>query len=59
VARWLQRRGIAAFVSKYRIIEKKGEGIPPQLNMDEAGRYGMADGIQAIQVVRECFRMGH
>ncbi len=53
VARWLQERGIAAFVLKYRILEKHGEGIPPSLNMDEAGRYGIADGIQAIKVVRQ------
>ncbi len=53
VATWLQRRGIAAFVLKYRILEKREEGIPKALNMDEAGRYGIADGIQAIKVVRE------
>jgi len=53
VARSLQSKGIAAFVLKYRTIEKRGEGIPPSLNMDEAGRYGMADGIQAIKVVRQ------
>lgn len=53
VARWLQSKGIAAFVLKYRIIEKHGEGIPPDLNMDEAGRYGIADGIQALRVVRQ------
>src|SRR5215467_9283829 len=52
VARWLQERGIAAFVLKYRIIEKKQEGIPT-MNMDEAGKYGIADGIQAIKVVRQ------
>jgi acetyl esterase/lipase len=52
LARWLQQRGVAAFVLKYRIIEKKGEGIPADLNMDEAGKYGIADGIQAIKVVR-------
>lgn len=51
VARWLQARGIAAFVLKYRIVEKRGEGIP-QMDMDTAGRYGIADGIQAIKVVR-------
>jgi acetyl esterase/lipase len=51
VARWLQQRGIAAFVLKYRIVEKRGEGIP-QMDMDTAGRYGIADGIQAIKVVR-------
>src|SRR5205085_12471624 len=28
VAHWLQQRGIAAFVLKYRIVEKKGNGIP-------------------------------
>ena len=51
VACWLQSKGIAAFVLKYRIIEKHGEGIPPDLNMDEAGKYGIADGIQALKVV--------
>ncbi len=52
VARWLQERGIAAFVLKYRIIEKRQEGIPA-MNMDTAGRYGIADGVQAIKVVRQ------
>ena len=51
LAQWLQQRGIAAFVLKYRIIEKKSEGIPA-MNMDTAGRYGIADGIQAVTVVR-------
>lgn len=53
VARWLQERGVAAFVLKYRIMEKKGEGIPSNINMDEAGQYGIADGIQALKVVRQ------
>jgi acetyl esterase/lipase len=53
VARWLQERGIVAFVLKYRIPEKKGEGIPKDLNMDEACKYGIADGIQAVKVVRQ------
>jgi len=52
VARWLQDKGIAAFVLKYRILEKRGEGIP-SMNMDEAGQYGIADGIQALKVVRQ------
>ncbi len=52
VARWLQNKGIAAFVLKYRIMEKRQEGIPA-MNMDEAGKYGIADGIQAIKVVRQ------
>ena len=52
-ARWLQSKGIAAFVLKYRIIEKKEEGVPKNLDMDEACRYGIADGIQAIKVVRQ------
>ncbi|MFI5257471.1 MAG: alpha/beta hydrolase [Gemmatimonadales bacterium] len=51
-ARWLQQRGIAAFVLKYRTIEKRQEGIPA-LDMDTAGRYGIADGIRAIAVVRQ------
>jgi acetyl esterase/lipase len=53
VAKWLQERGIATFVLKYRLQEKKGEGIPPDLNMDEACKYGIADGIQAMKVVRQ------
>lgn len=52
VARWLQARGIAAFVLKYRTMEKRQEGIPA-MDMDTAGRYGIADGIQAIKVVRQ------
>jgi acetyl esterase/lipase len=51
-ARWLQQRGIAAFVLKYRTVEKKSDGIP-DMNMDTAGRYGIADGIQALKVVRQ------
>ena len=52
VARWLQNKGVAAFVLKYRIVEKHQEGIP-DIDMDEAGKYGTADGIQAIRVVRQ------
>ena len=52
LARWLQSRGIAAFVLKYRIMEKRGDGIP-QMDMDTAGRFGIADGIQAVKVVRQ------
>jgi acetyl esterase/lipase len=53
VARWLQERGIAAFVLKYRVVEKRGEGIPANMNMDEVGKFGIADGIQAMKVVRQ------
>jgi acetyl esterase/lipase len=53
VAQWLQERGIAAFLLKYRIPEKKGEGIPSDINFDEACKYGIADGIQAMKVVRQ------
>ncbi len=53
VARWLQEKGIAAFVLKYRIMEKRQEGIPTQMDMDQACKYGIADGIQAIKVVRQ------
>lgn len=52
VARWLQQHGIAAFVLKYRLVEKTGEGIP-RMDFDTAARYGIADGIQALKVVRE------
>ena len=50
-ARWLQERGVAAFVLKYRTVEKRQDGIPT-MDMDTAGRYGIADGIQALRVVR-------
>jgi len=53
VARWLQQRGVAAFVLKYRIMEKRQEGIPTGMDMDEVGKYGIADGIQALKVVRQ------
>lgn len=53
VARELQRRGIAAFVLAYRTMEKRGQGIPADLNEDVACKWGMADGIQAVKVVRE------
>jgi len=53
VAKWLQEHGIAAFVLKYRIPEKKGEGIPSDINFDEVCKYGIADGIQAMKVVRQ------
>ena len=52
-ARLLQSRGIAAFVLKYRIIEKKEEGAPKNMDMDSACKYGIADGIQALKVVRQ------
>jgi acetyl esterase/lipase len=53
VVRWLQERGIAVFLLKYRLQEKKGEGMPADLNMDVACKYGIADGIQAVKVVRQ------
>ncbi|HEV2333294.1 MAG TPA: alpha/beta hydrolase [Gammaproteobacteria bacterium] len=53
VARRLQDHGIAAFVLKYRLQEKQGEGIPKDLDMDKACRYGIADGIQAVKFVRQ------
>ncbi len=86
VARWLQEKGIAAFVLKYRVAEtppgfsfgapaagpkaaapgqaKQGAVSPkppgrvasgggPRMNMDETGKYGIEDGIQALKVVRQ------
>ncbi len=53
VARALQEKGIAAFVLKYRIPEKKQQGVPQDLDMDQACKYGIADGIQALKVVRQ------
>jgi acetyl esterase/lipase len=53
VARWLQQRGVAAFVLKYRLKEKTQQGIPKDLDMDAACRNGIADAVQAIKLVRE------
>ncbi len=53
IVRRLQSHGIAAFVLKYRIAEKKGQGIPKDVDMDQACKNGMADGIQAVNVVRQ------
>jgi acetyl esterase/lipase len=53
IARWLQERGVAAFVLKYRIMEKRAEGIPKGMDMDAAAKYGIADGVQALRVVRQ------
>jgi acetyl esterase/lipase len=68
VAKWLAARGIAAIVLKYRVIQIEGQDAA-QLNqaasaaiaaitrdratIDENGKYGIADGIQAVKVVRE------
>ena len=53
VARWLQRRGVAAFVLKYRLQRKQQEGIPAGLDLSKACRNGMADGIEAVKRVRQ------
>ncbi len=68
VAEWLAARGIAGFVLKYRTAPLEGEN-EAQLNQSggarfgaqlknngliaEDGKYGIADGIQSIKVVRE------
>ena len=53
VARALQKAGVAAFVLKYRTMEKRQQGIPTNIDMDQACKYGIADAIQAIKVVRQ------
>jgi len=53
VARALQKAGVAAFVLKYRTMEKRQQGVPTNIDMDQACKYGVADGIQAIKVVRQ------
>ncbi|MBS0215559.1 MAG: alpha/beta hydrolase [Proteobacteria bacterium] len=53
VARWLQQHGIAAFVLKYRIPEKRGQGIPKDMDFDAAAKYGTADALRALALVRE------
>jgi acetyl esterase/lipase len=67
VAKWLVAHGIAAFVLKYRTVQIEGEN-EAQLSQSggarfgaqlrnhaliaEDGQYGVADGIQAVKVVR-------
>jgi hypothetical protein len=67
VTKWLVARGIAAFVLKYRTAQIEGQDaaqlrqsagarFSAQLRnhalIDEDGKYGIADGIQAVKVVR-------
>jgi len=67
VAEWLAARGLAAFVLKYRTVQIEGQDeaqlnqsggarFGAQLNnhalIAEDGKYGIADGIQSIKVVR-------
>lgn len=67
VAKWLVARGFAAIVLKYRTVQIEGQNAA-QLRqssgarfraqlanlalIDEDGKYGIADGIQAVKVVR-------
>jgi len=54
VARWLQERGIAAFVLKYRLMEQRpGGGMPSMQEMGAAEKYAVADGLQAVRVLRQ------
>jgi acetyl esterase/lipase len=67
VAEWLATRGLAVFVLKYRTVQIEGQNeaqldqsgrarFGAQLRdhalIGEDGKYGIADGIQAIKVVR-------
>ena len=51
VARRLTQRGIAVFLLKYRIAEKKQQGVP-DVDMDQACKYGSADAIRAVTLIR-------
>ncbi|MGH8225284.1 MAG: alpha/beta hydrolase [Gammaproteobacteria bacterium] len=53
LATWLQSKGIAAFVLKYRLKHKVQEGMPKNLSEDQACQWGIADGIQALMVIRQ------
>jgi acetyl esterase/lipase len=59
VAKQLQKRGIAAFVLKYRLQHKVTDGMPPDLNEDVACKWGIADASQALKVVRQHAREWH
>lgn len=51
VGRWFQRRGIAAFVLKYRVLDYHASGNA-SLPIDSAAQFAVADGVQALKVVR-------
>jgi hypothetical protein len=51
VASWFQQHGIAAFVLKYRVLDYHAPGNS-SLSIDAAARFAIADGIQALSVVR-------
>ncbi len=67
VAKWLVARGFAAIVLKYRTVQIEGKDasqlgqsaraafmaqMSNHAQIDEDGKYGIADGIQAVKVVR-------
>lgn len=67
VAKWLVARGITAIVLKYRVKQIEGKDatqlgqsaraafmtqMSNHAQIDEDGKYGIADGIQAVKVVR-------
>lgn len=53
VARWLQARGIAAFVLRYRLMEQRpGGAMPSMQDMAQTEQYAVADGQQAMRVLR-------
>lgn len=51
VAQRLTQRGITVFLLKYRIPEKKQQGLG-DVDMDAACKYGSADAIRAVSLVR-------
>ncbi len=53
LAKWFREKGIAAFILKYRLQEKKEDGMPKDLNEDTACQYGIADALQSIKFVRQ------
>ncbi|MDE2465601.1 MAG: alpha/beta hydrolase fold domain-containing protein [Alphaproteobacteria bacterium] len=53
MARWLQQRGVAAFVLKYRLQEKPSKArCRATSTWTRPANYGIADGFQALKVVR-------
>jgi acetyl esterase/lipase len=67
VAKWLVARGVAAIILKYRTVPIEGKDAAElgqsaraafmaqmrnHAQIDEDGKYGIADGIQAVKVVR-------
>ncbi|MFO1466369.1 MAG: hypothetical protein U1F35_08015 [Steroidobacteraceae bacterium] len=60
VARWLQELRHCRFVLKYRLMEQRLGGAMPSMPDSAAEKFAVADGIQAMKVLRQnAAKWGH